>query len=94
MERSIEVLCINSPLITVSEDHIEEFKTLLQKFNFQEFHKYLAYYRKGKYKISYKCYVSSCIFSIRAEFAFKILSGEKIFEYRKGRGTRVILSTP
>ena len=90
MRKSIEILGTDSPFITVSEDHIDEFKTILQKFNFQEFRRYFGYYRKGKYEIAYNGYLDRCIFSIQPEFAFKIMSGEKKFEYRKTRPRKSI----
>ena len=84
MKKSIEILDTTSPLITVPEEHVAEFDKLLKKFDFKEFHRYLDYYRKEKYEISYNGYLDKrCLFSIKPEFAFKILSGEKIFEYRK-----------
>lgn len=84
MKKSIEILGTTSPIITVSENHIAEFKALLQNFGFKEFHRYQNYYREGQDEISYNGFLDRrALFSIKPEFAFKILSGEKIFEYRK-----------
>ena len=84
LDKSMEILETNSPLITVSEKRNNEFKNLFQKFNFQEFTKYPNYYREGTYEISYNGYLDKpCLIAIKPEYAFKILSGEKTFEYRK-----------
>ena len=84
MRKSIEILGTDLPLITVSENRIDEFSVLFQKFCFKEFCKYPDYYRNGKYEVSYNGYLDKrCLFSIKPQFAFKILSGEKVFEYRK-----------
>ena len=86
MEKSLEILETDSPLITVSEDHINEFQNILNKFNFKEIKKYDNYYKEGKFEISYNGYLEKkCLFSIKPEFAFKILEGKKTFEYRKNR---------
>ncbi len=95
MKKSIGILGTNSPLITVSEDRIMEFQKILEKFNFKEVGKYNDYYRKGRFEISYNGYLNEqllrdksykkSLFSIKPEYAFKILSGEKKFEYRRNR---------
>lgn len=86
MKKSIEILGTDLPLITVSENRVDEFSGLLQRFCFKEFCRYSDYYRNGKYEVSYNGYLDKrCLFSIKPQFAFKILSGEKVFEYRKNR---------
>lgn len=47
LESSIDYLGVDDPFITVPQQHIDEFRPLLSKFNFVEKGKFPNYYRKG-----------------------------------------------
>lgn len=85
MELSIRILEDEKPLITVSEDHIAEFSSLLKSFGFEYKNKVKSLYVKDKYEYFYnKPYEPhSVLMSIKPQYAMAIASGEKMIEFRK-----------
>ncbi|MGV0923954.1 hypothetical protein [Empedobacter tilapiae] len=53
MKETIRVIGNNKPLITVSEDRINQFKSLLQKFDFKLHATYQDYYKFNKIEYSF-----------------------------------------
>lgn len=85
MEMSLRILEDEKPLITVSEDHIVEFTTLLKHFGFVYKNKVKSLYIKGKYEYFYnKPYEhQNILMSIKPQYADAIVRGEKLIEFRK-----------
>lgn len=85
MEISLRILEDEKPLITVSEDHIDEFSTLLRHFGFKYKNKVKSLYIKGKYEYFYnKPYEHpNILMSIKPQYADAIARGEKRIEFRK-----------
>jgi len=51
--QSFKILNTTSPIITISEKHIEEFKGLLDRYDFRLVKAYNGYYNCGKLEFSY-----------------------------------------
>ena len=85
MEMSFGILEDDKPLITVSEDHIVEFSSLLKRFGFVYKNKVKSLYIKGKYEYFYnKSYEhQNILMSIKPQYADAIARGEKLIEFRK-----------
>lgn len=85
MEMSFGILEDEKPLITVSEDHIVEFSSLLKRFGFVYKNKVKSLYIKGKYEYFYnKSYEhQNILMSIKPQYADAIARGEKLVEFRK-----------
>lgn len=85
LEMSLRILDDEKPLITVSEDHVNEFSTLLKRYGFVYMNKVKSLYIKGKYEYFYnKPYEHhSVLMSIKPKYADAISRGEKLIEFRK-----------
>lgn len=85
LEMSLRILDDYKPLITVSEDHIKEFSTLLKRYGFVYKNRVKSLYIKGKYEYFYnKPYEHHIVLmSIKPKYADAIARGEKLIEFRK-----------
>lgn len=85
MEMSLRILEDDKPLITVSEDHINEFSALLKRFGFKFKNKVKSIYIKDKYEYFFnKPYEhQNVLMSIKPQYAEAIAKGEKKIEFRK-----------
>ena len=85
MEISLRILEDEKPLITVSEDHIDEFSNLLRHFGFIYKNKVKSLYIQGKYEYFYNKPFEhqNILMSIKPQYADAIARGEKRIEFRK-----------
>lgn len=85
MDMSLRILEDEKPLITVSEDHIKEFRPLLKKKGFKYINKVKSLYVEGKFEYFFnKPYTPEvALISIKPQFVDKILRGEKKVEFRR-----------
>jgi len=85
IRKSIEELNENKPLITVSEHHIQEFRSLFKKFKFTRSETIKSLYKDGVKEFIYNKPFRReyALMSIKPQYSHKILSGEKVVEFRK-----------
>lgn len=85
MDMSLAILGDKRPLITVSEEHIDDFKPFLKHYGFKIFQKVKSVYCENKYEYFFNspCIHENVIMSIKPKYADKILNGEKKVEFRK-----------
>lgn len=57
MQRAVQILNIDRPLITVSDMHLDEFKPLFAEFGFSFTAAYIDYYRQGSIEYAYNGYL-------------------------------------
>ena len=83
--KSREVLMDKFPLITVSDDHINEFRHFLSRFGFMEKNTVKSVYRYGhdEYYFNKPYKHQTVLMSIKPRYARKIEEGEKTVEFRK-----------
>lgn len=61
LDRAIETLGTERPVITVSAVHLAEFEGLFQKFGFTPYQGYSGYYREGVTEYAYNGPIEPCI---------------------------------
>ena len=85
IKRSMEILNDPYPLITVSDEHIEEFRYFLYRFGFKETSKIKSVYHYGmnEYYFNKAYQHENALLSIQSEFAHLIFDGKKTVEFRK-----------
>lgn len=85
IEQAIEILKETKPLITVSEEHVDDFKPLFHKYGFKIEDKVKSVYNENKFEYYFnkpyqKKYV---LMSIKPQYANAIMHGSKKVEFRK-----------
>lgn len=85
IEKAIDILKDPKPLITVSEEHVDDFKPLFHKFGFKIEDRVKSVYNDNKYEYYFnkpyrKKYV---LMSIKPQYANAIMHGSKKVEFRK-----------
>lgn len=85
LEKSLELLDDGKPLITVSSNHIEEFKPFLLKHGFVIKDRVKSIYQKGIYEYFFNVHYlhKNVLLSIHPEFVKQIMDGRKRIEFRK-----------
>lgn len=85
MIKALEVLKDDFPLITVSDEHIEQFRHFLSRFGFVEKNRVKSVYRYGheEYYFNKPYQHQTVLMSIKPKYASRIMSGEKTVEFRK-----------
>ena len=85
IERAIEILKDNKPLITVSEEHVDEFKPLFHKYGFKIADRVKSVYNDNKYEYYFnKPYQKKyALMSIKPKYANAIMHGSKKVEFRR-----------
>lgn len=59
MECAVQTLNTSKPLITVSDEHFDEFESLFAEFGFVAVAAYVGYYRKGHTEFAFNGYLNS-----------------------------------
>ncbi|MBR1519727.1 MAG: GNAT family N-acetyltransferase [Bacteroidaceae bacterium] len=85
LKESRRILRERFPLITVSDEHIDEFKSFLEPFGFEIKSQVMSLYRYGHYEYYFnRPYVHKfALMSIHPQYAQQIMSGKKTVEFRK-----------
>lgn len=85
MIKAFELLNDDYPLITVSDDHILDFRPFLLRFGFREMSKINSVYRYGhsEYYFNKPYKHKTVMMSIKPQFSNRIMSGKKTIEFRK-----------
>lgn len=85
IKQAIKLLKDSKPLITVSEEHVEDFKPLFHRFGFKVEDRVKSVYNDNKFEYYFnkpyqKKYV---LMSIKPQYANAIMCGKKKVEFRK-----------